>query len=250
MAEQGREKLKQYIKDTLAKLESNPPPAAVLKEKASPAVAGTLKTMLAGAPANVTNEVKRILTDAEIVPNHKANLTAFKTALKSIGDFVDSLGGKPPAPVQEEVIEEVDVVEEADDVPAGEDADGDDFDPLAMIGGMGEEQHNYDEVTLVPEVAAPAPAPGGGGEGKKKLIDYLTTTLSKLEEKSPEPAELKGRVMPMVVKSIKGFVDGAPPAVTNEVKKILTEHKVLPAFAADIDGLKAALAAVQNFVSK
>lgn len=250
-AAQGKEKLKQYITDTLAKLNNSPPPAAVLKEKASPAVAGTLKTMLAGAPASVTDQVKSILIAAGILPNHTANLTDFKTALKSILDLVDNMGGGKPVSAPEaavkEVIEEVDAPVEAEE--EGGDEEGD-FDPLAMIGGMGEEIPY--ETNLIPEAAPQeaTPAAAAPGEGKKKFIEYITTTLSKLEEKCPEPAELKGRVMPMVVKSIKGFVDGAPPAVSNEVKKILTQHKVLPNFVADIKGLKAALSALQDFVSK
>eukprot|EP00929_Paragymnodinium_shiwhaense_P108832 TRINITY_DN75179_c0_g1_i1.p2 TRINITY_DN75179_c0_g1~~TRINITY_DN75179_c0_g1_i1.p2 ORF type:complete len:252 (-),score=100.05 TRINITY_DN75179_c0_g1_i1:154-909(-) len=251
MAEAGREKLKQFIKDTLAKLEASPPPASVLKEKASPAVAGTIKSMLQGAPADVINEVKRILTDGGILPSHAANLTAFKSTLKNIHDYIDSMG-KPAVPetVEEETAPAVEEYEEQDGPTAAEgevEEEAGDYDPLEMMGGMGGEE--LYKVSMVEENEAEKAA-AAAGEGRAKLLEYLSTTIGKLESSPPDAAVLKGRVMPMVVKSIKGMVDGAPPQVMNEVKNILTQNKVLPGFAADLESFKAAMIAVQSFVSK
>lgn len=252
MAQEGKEKVITYIKETLQKLETSPPPANVLKEKASPSIAGALKAKLAGAPPQVIAEVRRILTEAEILPAHAANLTAVKTALKSILDYVDSMGVPPAAepPVEEEVAEKADgPVEEQE-----EEADGD-YDPFAMMGGMGEE--TVYKVTMMedqpkePEAPAPVeePAPAQGGGSKEWLKNYISTTLSKLEAEAIDPAKIKGFVAPKVVKSIQDAVKQAPPTVGSEIKKILAQRKVIPHYEVDQEELKGALRAVQSFVS-
>eukprot|EP00929_Paragymnodinium_shiwhaense_P042845 TRINITY_DN22105_c0_g1_i1.p1 TRINITY_DN22105_c0_g1~~TRINITY_DN22105_c0_g1_i1.p1 ORF type:complete len:495 (+),score=55.72 TRINITY_DN22105_c0_g1_i1:124-1608(+) len=89
-------------------------------------------------------------------------------------------------------------------------------------------------------------------EGREKLQAYLTQTIVRLQMQSycMSPTKLKNEVMPAIVKSIRQMCGGAPPAVQEEFKGLLTAYRVLPNYDADIAALEEALRKIHLSVHK
>lgn len=69
--------------------------------------------------------------------------------------------------------------------------------------------------------------------GKAALLQYLQNTLARVDGKDLDATELRTKIMPSVVASIKGLSAGAPEAMRQDLRKTLTDEGVIPDFAAD-----------------
>mmetsp|Transcript_8163 Transcript_8163/g.15403 ORF Transcript_8163/g.15403 Transcript_8163/m.15403 type:complete len:916 (-) Transcript_8163:58-2805(-) len=82
-----------------------------------------------------------------------------------------------------------------------------------------------------------------------ELLNYVDKTLTRLGSTAEIDAdELKKKVMPAVVKSIRGYVSGAPAEIMNQLKAILDESGVLPHYEADLNAFKDALKKISDFI--
>lgn len=88
------------------------------------------------------------------------------------------------------------------------------------------------------------------GCGRHALRNYVDTVLARLE-KSPgmSPTELRGKVMPFVVGSIRSMVGGAPADVKGTIKGALEAASVLPAYEADVEGFKGVLRKIRQILA-
>eukprot|EP00931_Biecheleriopsis_adriatica_P016768 TRINITY_DN12266_c0_g1_i3.p1 TRINITY_DN12266_c0_g1~~TRINITY_DN12266_c0_g1_i3.p1 ORF type:complete len:357 (-),score=41.92 TRINITY_DN12266_c0_g1_i3:20-1090(-) len=87
----GRQKLRKYVEDTLARLASNPPNVATLRDKAVPQITASIRRMLEGAPPGEPNKIKDILTNHGVLPDYSANVCGLSEALKAVRSFLVSL---------------------------------------------------------------------------------------------------------------------------------------------------------------
>eukprot|EP00931_Biecheleriopsis_adriatica_P016766 TRINITY_DN12266_c0_g1_i1.p1 TRINITY_DN12266_c0_g1~~TRINITY_DN12266_c0_g1_i1.p1 ORF type:complete len:339 (-),score=34.82 TRINITY_DN12266_c0_g1_i1:20-1036(-) len=87
----GRQKLRKYVEDTLARLASNPPNVATLRDKAVPQITASIRRMLVGAPPGVPNKIEDILTKHRVLPENLATVTRLSGALYAVQSFLVSL---------------------------------------------------------------------------------------------------------------------------------------------------------------
>lgn len=88
------------------------------------------------------------------------------------------------------------------------------------------------------------------GRGRDALRNYVDSVLARLENSpSMSPAELRGKVMPSVVSSIRSMVGGAPAELKGTIKGALEAASVLPTYEADIEGFKEALREIREILA-
>lgn len=79
--------------------------------------------------------------------------------------------------------------------------------------------------------------------GRNRLADYLEDILERTSADSftPDAEELRTKIMPSVVKSIRRLLSGAPEEMVANVKEELTTAGVMPDFQADLSAFRGAL---------
>mmetsp|Transcript_38985 Transcript_38985/g.72197 ORF Transcript_38985/g.72197 Transcript_38985/m.72197 type:complete len:481 (-) Transcript_38985:91-1533(-) len=82
-----------------------------------------------------------------------------------------------------------------------------------------------------------------------QLLSYIDKTLTKLGSTAEiDATELKSKVMPAVVKSIRAYASGAPVEMMNQLKQFLDESGVLPNYDADLNAFKDVLTKISDFI--
>lgn len=83
---------------------------------------------------------------------------------------------------------------------------------------------------------------------RDRLLAYLEGVTERMgaEGFDPDEEELKTKIMPSIVGSVKRLVGGAPADVKGAMKACLEEHTVIPGFEADLAEFQAALAALKE----
>lgn len=80
---------------------------------------------------------------------------------------------------------------------------------------------------------------------KVRLLNYLETTTERVNAEGfdPDEEELKDKIMPSVVSSVKKLVAGAPDSVKQQFKAFFVDAAVIPDYEADLEAFRGALQA-------
>jgi len=260
--------LKEYLQATSARLnaEGFAPDAQLLKQTVMPKVEAGIRGLSGGAPAAIRAQLKAALEEYKVYPNFEADIDELRAAIAKCCQIVGGEGPTTAAKAEPEKATLAVQKEEAAEEGADEEEDaGDMDDPFAMMGGMGEEEvyqctiqeATDEEITAAKErqeqMADAAnkdeegePATNGAkapGAGSKALKDYLESTITRLSADgfAPDEKDLKGKIMPSVVDSVRRMSAGAPAEQRNKLKEALTNAKVMPAYEADLESFIGAL---------
>lgn len=268
--------LKEYLQATSARLnaEGFAPDAQLLKQTVMPKVEEGIRRLSGGAPAAIRAQLKAALEEYKVYPSFEADIDELRAAVAKCLQIVGGEGPTNAAKAEPEQAKPAEQNEEEAEAEEEETA-GDMDDPFAMMGGMGEEevyrvtaiqeatdeeiaaakerQNQMAEATAADEEGegdeakeSPAPATNGEkapGQGSKALKDYLESTITRLgaDGFAPDEKDLKEKIMPSVVGSVRKMSAPAPEELRNKLKEALVNAQVLPSYEADLETFRGAL---------
>jgi len=267
--------LLEYLQTTSAKLnaEGFSPDDKMLKTKVMPSVEEGIRRLSGGAPAAIRGQLKAALEEYKVYPSFEADIDELRAA---VAKCLQIVGGEGPTNAAKAEPEEAKPAEQnEEEAQEEEETAGDMDDPFAMMGGMGEEevyrvsaiqeateeemaaakerQNQMAEATAADEEGegdeakeSPAPATNGEkapGQGSKALKDYLESTITRLgaDGFAPDEKDLKEKIMPSVVGSVRKMSAPAPEELRNKLKEALVNAQVLPSYEADLETFRGAL---------
>eukprot|EP00931_Biecheleriopsis_adriatica_P091375 TRINITY_DN6525_c0_g1_i1.p1 TRINITY_DN6525_c0_g1~~TRINITY_DN6525_c0_g1_i1.p1 ORF type:complete len:384 (-),score=116.07 TRINITY_DN6525_c0_g1_i1:109-1260(-) len=252
-----------YLQNTQGKLNADgfAPSPEFLKEKVMKSIVINVKKYCDSETETVRETVRKALVNSKVLPNYEADLSALRSAVATCIEIAQ--GGGAPEPVAEAVEEEAFTVKEPKaDKKADKKADNGNgkakAEPVEVPEVAAEpavdETQNGAAAEEAQEAQATSPqenksAPPKAGS-KEQLLKYLQTTHKRLHANNfqKNKMEMKLMVNPEIANTVKSLVRGAPPALVQKLKDVLTTHKVLPDFDADLHGCQQAVAGMIHVV--
>eukprot|EP00928_Gymnodinium_smaydae_P096017 TRINITY_DN8384_c0_g1_i4.p1 TRINITY_DN8384_c0_g1~~TRINITY_DN8384_c0_g1_i4.p1 ORF type:complete len:776 (+),score=138.37 TRINITY_DN8384_c0_g1_i4:49-2328(+) len=95
----GRTALFDYLSNTISRLQTSPVMNPVeLRAKVMPSVAGSIKRLSAGAPAELKKDIDDVLVSARVLPDYEADIEEFQEALLRLETMFGAVDKSPCGP--------------------------------------------------------------------------------------------------------------------------------------------------------